>query len=132
VAWIVVQHEPFENVNWGPIIEHPRRRTVTMDEKNIPAWAIGPDCFESDEQRRDVERNRGREADNLINAYCLGDLHVLANALERFQQDHRLLYREELRALHHQLAHSILFLDRWAYGKDFPLRKNQRHHEHSA
>ena len=103
-----------------------------MDEESIPPWATGPDCFESDAQRRDVEMDRAGEADRLIHAYCLGDLHTLANAVEKFQQSHRLLYREELRALHHQLTGIILFIDRWGYAKEFPMQQKRNHPEYSA
>jgi len=62
-----------------------------VDDNTIPGWATGPDGFENDTQRRAVEHQRDIDADDMIAAYCLGDLHTLANTVEAFQQSHRLL-----------------------------------------
>lgn len=102
------------------------------DDDKTPAWATGPDCFENDAHRKDVELDRWHAADNTIHAYEQGHLHTLANALEEFQAHHRLLFKEEVDGLHGKLLEVINFLDAGSYPPQFPLNRKVRHSRHSA
>ncbi len=56
-----------------------------MGDDATPAWATGPDCFESATHRKQVESDRWHPADEAIHAYELGNLHRLANLIDEFR-----------------------------------------------
>jgi hypothetical protein len=110
---------------------HHQQEGAPVDDDATPSWATGPDCFESEAHRKDVESERWHAADETVSAYELGNLHTLANSIEEFQAHHRLLFKKELDGLHGQLLAVINRFDAGSYSPDFPLSRKARH-GHSA
>lgn len=69
-----------------------------------PAWATGPDCFESEQHRERVMFQWWLRTDGRMPAYQWGHLSALADAIEEFQSYHRLLLNPELTRLHTDLV----------------------------
>ena len=59
-------------------------------------------------------------------SYEVGDLHLLANAIEDFQDFNRVLFKEELDNLHAQLVRLIAHFDRRIDSPCFPLQPRRK------
>lgn len=94
----------------------------TTDDNMTPVYATGPDCFENEDHRESVETDRFIAADDTVPAYLVGDLHLLANAIERFQTHHRLLFKPDLDDLHGKLAEIINWADERTLWTDTPVQ----------
>ncbi|BCA55344.1 hypothetical protein W02_24840 [Nitrospira sp. KM1] len=98
IRHLLDQH--FKSKRGSVTTTHPQEDT----DSNIPGWATGPDCFESEAQREHVETQHWCQGDGRFAAYENGDLHVLAQAIAEFRAVHRSIFTKELQELHAYLA----------------------------